>query len=52
MSTEQKVPGKRIWFYPLLLALPFLAGIAFAVLRFGPKIMRLISAAVKMAVVQ
>lgn len=51
MSTERNVPGKRIWLYPLLLALPMLAAIAFAAVRFGPVLMKLISAAVKMAVV-
>ena len=51
MSTEQKTPGKKIWFFPILLAVPFLAAVAFAAVRFGPTLMRLISAAVKMAVV-
>ena len=51
MSTERKIPGKRIWFYPLLLAIPLLAAVVFAVFRFGPKILQLISAAVKMVVV-
>ena len=51
MNTERKNPGKRIWLYPLLLALPFLAVIAFAALRYGPKVMQLISAAVKTVVV-
>ena len=37
---------------PLVMALPFLAAIAFAALRFGPIIMQLLNAAVKAAVVQ
>ena len=51
MNTE-KIPGKGKWAMPLVMALPFLAAIAFAALRFGPKIMQLLNAAVKAAVVQ
>lgn len=36
---------------PLLLALPILAGMAFAAIRFGPTIVKLINAAVKAMVV-
>lgn len=52
MNIERKTPGKGIWFIPLLLAIPFLAAMIFASLRFGPLIMKLLSAAVKTAVVQ
>ena len=51
MSTEPKKNGKRVWILPLLLALPFLAAIAFAAVRFGPTLLRLISVAIKAAVV-
>lgn len=37
---------------PLLLALPFLAAIAFAALRFGPRLLEMINVAIKGAVVQ
>ena len=36
---------------PLVLALPFLAVIAFAAVRFGPRIMELINVAIKAVVV-
>ena len=36
---------------PLLLALPFLAVIAFAAIRFGPRLLELINVAIKGAVV-
>ena len=35
---------------PLLLALPFLAAIAFAAVRFGPTLLRLINVMIKAAV--
>ena len=50
MSTERKNPGKRIWLYPLLLALPFLAAIAYAAIRFGPRLLEVINVAIKGAV--
>ena len=37
---------------PLLLALPFLAAIAFAAVRFGPRLLEMINVAIKGAVVQ
>ena len=40
-----------MWLLPLVLALPFLAAAAVAVIHFGPDVMQLISAAVKTAVV-
>lgn len=36
---------------PLLLALPFLAAIAFIVIRFGPRLLEYINVAIKGAVV-
>ena len=36
---------------PLLLALPFLAAIAFAALRFGPRLIEIINVAIKGTVV-
>ena len=51
MSTENKTPGKGVWFLPLLVALPVLAAMGFALLRFGPLVWKLISAAVKATVV-
>ena len=36
---------------PLLLALPFLALIAFAAVRYGPKLLQLINVAIKAVVV-
>ena len=51
MSTETKAPGKGRWILPLVLALPFLAAAGFLAVRFGPKIMQLLNAAVKVAVV-
>ena len=51
VNTEIKAPGKKIWLLPLVLALPFLGAAAFAVIRFGPVITKLLSAAVKLVVV-
>ena len=51
MSTEPKKGGKGSLALPLLLALPFLAAIAFAAVRFGPALVRLINVAIKAAVV-
>ena len=51
MNTEHKSGGKKIWLQPLWLALPFLAVIVFAALRFGPVILRVISVLIKGAVV-
>ena len=51
MSTERKSKDRGGWALPLLLALPFLAAIAFAVIRFGPKLIELINVAIKGAVV-
>ena len=51
MNTEEKKRGAVRWFLPLLLALPFLALIAFAVYRFGPKVIQLINVAIKAVVV-
>ncbi len=51
MSIEAKKRGKGRWALPLLLALPFLAAIIFAAVRFGPILLQLISAAIKGMVV-
>jgi hypothetical protein len=51
VSTENRKPGKGIWLAPVLLALPILAALAFAAVRFGPLIVKLINAAVKATVV-
>ena len=51
MSTATKKKGRGRWAAPLLLALPFLALIAFAVYRFGPKVIQLINVAIKAVVV-
>ena len=51
VSTERKKRGAARWLMPLLLALPFLGAAAFAVIRFGPVITKLLSAAVKLVVV-
>ena len=51
MSTEQKNRGKGRWALPLLLALPFLAAVAFVAFRFGPLLLDIINVAIKGAVV-
>lgn len=51
MSTEPKTPGKRRWIYPLLIALPFLAVIALALIRFGTPLLNIINVLIKAAVV-
>ena len=51
MSTETKNSGKGRWLFPLLLALPFLAAIAFALVRFGPAVLRVVNVLIKAAVV-
>ena len=51
MSTDKKKTGKGRWLAPLLLALPFLAAIAFAAVRFGPKLLELVNVAIKAVVV-
>ena len=50
-ETKMKAPGTGIWLAPVLLALPILAAMAFAAIRFGPTIVKLINAAVKATVV-
>ena len=52
MSTDQKVRGKGRWLAPALLALPFLAAIAFAAVKVGPLLLDLISVAIKGTVVR
>ena len=51
VSTERKTRGAGRWFLPLLLALPFLAVIVFAAVRFGPRLLEMINVAIKGAVV-
>ena len=51
VSTERKKAGKGIWLMPLLLALPFLAAIVFAAVRFGPAVLRYVNVLIKAAVV-
>lgn len=51
MSTEHRGKGRGIWLAPILLAAPFAAVIIYGVSRFGPDLMKLISAAVKAMVV-
>ncbi len=51
MSTEHKGKGRGIWLVPVLLALPFAAILIYGVSRFGPDLMKLVSAAVKAMVV-
>ncbi len=50
MSTEKKAGGKRKWLLPLLMALPFLAAIAFAAYRFGPVLLRAVNVLIKAVV--
>ena len=51
VSTEQKTRGKGRWALPVLLALPFLAAVAFVAFRFGPLLLDIINVAIKGAVV-
>ena len=50
MNTETKGYKRRIRILPLLMALPFLAAVVFAALRFGPTLLRIINVAIKAAV--
>ena len=50
MSTERKKRRAGRWLIPMLLALPFLAAVAFAAIRFGPRLIEIINVAVKGAV--
>ena len=51
MSTDRKARRGAGWLLPLLFALPFLAAAAFAVIRFGPRLLELINVAIKGTVV-
>ena len=51
MNTEKKTRRGIRWLMPLLLALPFLAAVAFAAIRFGPRLVELINVAIKGTVV-
>ena len=50
MNTDAKT-GKARWVFPLLLALPFLALIALALIRYGTPLLNLINVIIKAAVV-
>ena len=50
MNTEKKKTGRGVWFMPLVLALPFLAVITFAAVKFGPTLLRMINVMIKAAV--
>ena len=52
MSTDQKTRGKSRGRTPALLALPFLAAIAFAAVKIGPQLLELINVAIKGTVVK
>jgi len=49
VSTEKK-DGRR-WLIPVALALPFLAALVFAALRWGPTLRDLLHVAIKMVVI-
>ena len=51
MSTDPKKNRRGRWALPLLIALPFLAVIALAVMKFGPDLLRIINVLIKAAVV-
>ena len=51
MSTEnEKKTGAGLWFLPLLAAAPVLALAAAGILRFGPKIHKLLNILIKLVV--
>ena len=50
MSTEKKNGEKGRWLLPLLMALPFLAMIAFAAYQFGPMLLRAVNVLIKAVV--
>ena len=51
MNTETKKRGRGRWIYPLLLALPFLAAIAFGLIRYGADLLDVINVMIKTAVI-
>lgn len=51
MSTESK-RSTGLWALPLLMTLPLAGAMAFAVLRMGPVVHKLIHVLIKLAVVQ
>jgi len=51
VNTEHKSGSKRSWLPPLLLAVPYLAVIFYAVYRLGPTLLRVISVLIKGTVV-
>ena len=51
MNTEkERKPGKGLYFLPLLMAVPVLAAAALAMVRFGPKILKLLNILIKVVV--
>ena len=51
MSTEEtKKPGKSIYLFPAAVALPITAATAFALIRVGPDIKKLLSILIKLVV--
>ena len=51
VNTEQKSGGRARWLMPLALALPFVAAVIFAAVRFGPRLVELLNVAIKGTVV-
>ncbi len=51
MNTEKrKKPGAGLYLLPFLLAAPVLAAAALAIVRFGPKILKLLNILIKVVV--
>ena len=50
MSIKKKGKGTGLFFLPLLMAAPVLAGTALAVIRFSPKILKLLNILIKVVV--
>ena len=51
MSTEKgKKPGTGLYFLPLALAAPILGAAALGIIRFGPKIVKLLNILIKVVV--
>ena len=51
MSTDNRMRGKlRIFWLPVLTAIPIIAGALFLVLRYGPTVRKLLGILIKMVV--
>lgn len=51
MSTEPQPRGKlRVFWLPVLAAIPVIAGVLFLALRYGPTLLKLLGILIKMAV--